>query len=182
MDDLDVGREQDPPAARADRGAEVDILGVHEIALVEQADGLGVRAPHQQARAADPVGILRAGASVAVDDASLRASALLPQLVRAARSSGRTTARRARRRPPAADRRRRRPDRGRARASSRSIAPGGTIVSLFSSRSVGAAAGADADVVAAREAEVRAGLDHADARPPPRARRRCRRSMRCRRR
>src|SRR3954464_9803864 len=40
--DGDVGDEQDPPAAGAQRGAEVDVLEIHEIALVEQADRLGI--------------------------------------------------------------------------------------------------------------------------------------------
>src|SRR3954462_15643997 len=40
--DDDVGDEQDAPAAGAQRGAEVDVLEVHEVPLVEQADGLGV--------------------------------------------------------------------------------------------------------------------------------------------
>ncbi len=48
-------REEDAAAAAADRGAEVDVLGVEEVPLVEQADGFGVGARDQQAGAADPV-------------------------------------------------------------------------------------------------------------------------------
>jgi hypothetical protein len=48
-------READPAAAGAQRGAEVDVLEVHEIALVDEADRLGGVAPDQQARAGDPV-------------------------------------------------------------------------------------------------------------------------------
>ncbi len=35
-------RKQDPPAPRAERGAEIDVLGVEEEPLVEQPDALGV--------------------------------------------------------------------------------------------------------------------------------------------
>src|SRR5687768_8019101 len=48
-------REQHAAAARADRRAEIHILGVEEVALVEQAGRFGVGAMDQQRRAADPV-------------------------------------------------------------------------------------------------------------------------------
>src|SRR4029453_11172628 len=44
MGDRDVGREQDASSPRPQRGAEVDVLEIHEIALVEQADRLRVGA------------------------------------------------------------------------------------------------------------------------------------------
>src|SRR5262249_2915581 len=52
-------REEYPATARAYRGTDIDILGVHEIAFVEQPDGFGVRAPDEKAGAADPVGPAR---------------------------------------------------------------------------------------------------------------------------
>ena len=55
VDDLRRRREEDPCGPARGRGAEVDVLGVEEEALVEQADRLGVGAADQQARAADPV-------------------------------------------------------------------------------------------------------------------------------
>ena len=63
VDDLGGGREEHLPAARADRRAEIDVLGVEEEPLVEQADRLGVGARDEQARAADPVDELLACAS-----------------------------------------------------------------------------------------------------------------------
>ena len=42
-------REQHAPAARADRRAEIDVLGVEKISFVEQADRFRVAAVHQQA-------------------------------------------------------------------------------------------------------------------------------------
>ena len=49
------------PRARKD-GAQVGVLGVHEVALVEQSDGLEVRPPGQQTGRADPgPGARRAG-------------------------------------------------------------------------------------------------------------------------
>ena len=72
--------------------------------------------------------------------------------------------------------------RGRARRAGGRSRRRARSVSLFSSRMFAPRAGADADVVGAREAEVGAGLDHR-ARPAIGARRpRCRRSTRCRRR
>ena len=53
-----VGREQNPAAGGAQRRAEIHVFRVQEIALVEEAGGQRVRAPDQQARAADPVGIV----------------------------------------------------------------------------------------------------------------------------
>src|SRR5262245_46582376 len=55
VNDCDFGRESDPSTARPDRRAKVDVLRVHEVALVQQADSLGVSAPNQQACAADPI-------------------------------------------------------------------------------------------------------------------------------
>src|SRR5687768_9773260 len=46
MGDDDVGREQDAPAAGTQRGAEVDVLQIHEVALVEEADRFGVGSFH----------------------------------------------------------------------------------------------------------------------------------------
>ncbi len=117
-----AGREQHDAAARAERGAEIHVLRVHEIALVEQADGLGIRAPHQQAGAADPVDAARAPGRRAPRSARFRAAAdraprRAPSAAarRAARSSGRTTAPRGRRRRRGAARRPRRPAARRAR-------------------------------------------------------------------
>src|SRR5471030_1641213 len=76
---LDVRRKEDFAAARANGGAEVHVLGVHEIALVEPAHGIRIDAPDQQTRAADPVGILPLPRE-RVDRAALRAP-LLEKLV-----------------------------------------------------------------------------------------------------
>ena len=73
------GAKRMRPAARADRGAEIDVLRVHEKPLVEAADRLRIRPPHQQARAADPVGVLTL-ARQGLDRAAAR-EALLTQLV-----------------------------------------------------------------------------------------------------
>ena len=54
-----AGDEEHPAAPRADGGAEIDVLRVHEVPLVEQAHGFGVGAPHEQAGAADPVDVAR---------------------------------------------------------------------------------------------------------------------------
>ena len=59
VDDLGRRREQDAPAPRAERGAEVDVLGVEEEPLVQEAHRLGVPPPCQQAGAADPVDVAR---------------------------------------------------------------------------------------------------------------------------
>ncbi len=55
--------EADPSSARADRVAEVHVLHVEEVALVQQADHLGVRPAHQQTRAGDPGDIAGRAAS-----------------------------------------------------------------------------------------------------------------------
>ena len=60
MHDLDVWRKQDPPTTGAQCRAEVHVLRVHEVPLVEAADRLRVGAPHEEARAADPIRILPA--------------------------------------------------------------------------------------------------------------------------
>ena len=74
MCDLGVGDEQHLAAARADRGAEVDVLRVHEIAFVEQADRLRVGPADQQAGAAHPVDLARPGASAAPHSGARSAS------------------------------------------------------------------------------------------------------------
>ena len=129
------------PAPRADRGAEVHVLRVHEVSLVEQADGLGVRAADEQARAAHPVDEplatgepldqRRPMATVGRPRARASSAAARP----AARSSVRTTARASRSIDQPRARRRARPASASSRSTSRSIAPAGTIVSLFSSSS-----------------------------------------------
>src|SRR2546429_31009 len=58
MHDLDSRREQNPSAACANRSAEIDVLRIHEVALIEQAHGCGVGAPSEQAGAAHPVWVL----------------------------------------------------------------------------------------------------------------------------
>src|SRR5437763_13233237 len=88
MDDFGGGCKEDAPTTGSDGCAEVDVLRVHEIALVEQADRFGVSAPNEQAGAADPVGEVLA-ARERVDErrragfAALMAAhqTLLPQLV-----------------------------------------------------------------------------------------------------
>src|SRR5471030_2856950 len=79
---LDLRRKEDFAAARANGGAEVHVLGVHEIALVEPAHGVRVGAPDQQTRAAYPVGILPLPRE-RLDRAALRAP-LLEKLVQRA--------------------------------------------------------------------------------------------------
>src|SRR5258706_11652500 len=59
MHHFDARDEQDFPAPRADRGTEIDVLGVHEVPLVEPSHRISVGPADQQAGAADPVGILR---------------------------------------------------------------------------------------------------------------------------
>ena len=56
MCDLDIRREEDAAASCADRGAEIHVFEIHRVPLVQQSDGLGVAASHEQAGAADPVG------------------------------------------------------------------------------------------------------------------------------
>ena len=58
MNNFDRRLEQDPASARADGGAEVDVLRVHEKTFIEQPDGLGIFAPDEEASAADPIGIM----------------------------------------------------------------------------------------------------------------------------
>jgi hypothetical protein len=55
--DLDVRREENPPAARAYGRAKVDILRVHEVALVEKANGFRIDSSNEETRAAHPVRI-----------------------------------------------------------------------------------------------------------------------------
>ena len=90
--DLATGREEDPAAARADRGAEVDVLGVQEEPLVEQADRLGVGAPHEQARAADPVHALRPVVSAALDRAATGPPPAVVEPARRASAAARSAA------------------------------------------------------------------------------------------
>ena len=54
--DRDIGGESNAPAACADGGAEINVLGVHEVPLVEEPDGLRISSPYEEARAAHPVG------------------------------------------------------------------------------------------------------------------------------
>ena len=71
VDHVGRRREEHRPAVRADCGAEVHILLVHEVAFVEESDCLGIRAPHEEARTAHPVDhALASGESldVSVDD------------------------------------------------------------------------------------------------------------------
>src|SRR5438874_1764968 len=49
--DLDGRREEYFSPARTNRDAEIHIFHVHEVALVEQPDGLGVAAAHKKTRA-----------------------------------------------------------------------------------------------------------------------------------
>src|SRR5687767_12966936 len=72
MGDNDVGVEEDLSAAGAESDAEIDVLCVHEIALVEQADGFEVLPPGKQAGAADPLA-LAAGARPLLDASCDRA-------------------------------------------------------------------------------------------------------------
>src|SRR5580704_11390947 len=58
--DRDSGRESNAPAACADGGAEINVFGVHEVPLVEEPDGLCISSSNEEARAADPVGGMRA--------------------------------------------------------------------------------------------------------------------------
>src|SRR5262245_17643612 len=67
VDNFDVGRETNCPSPRADRGAEVDIFRVHEVALVQQPDGLRILSPDEQTCASHPSGSLGA-ARGAVDE------------------------------------------------------------------------------------------------------------------
>src|SRR5882672_2242416 len=86
MDDLGGGPEHDLAPSRAHGRAEIDVLGVHEEALVHQADGFRVRAAYQHARAADPVHVPlvpRDRLDIGRDWAAVAASAdeqLLPEL------------------------------------------------------------------------------------------------------
>src|SRR6266446_5258407 len=59
MYNLHRRRKQNPSAPGANRGAEIDVLGIYEVALVDQAHRFRIRAPDQQTRAADPVGRTR---------------------------------------------------------------------------------------------------------------------------
>src|SRR5947209_7922428 len=72
-------REQNAMPTRPDRGAEIDVFGVHEESFVEQADGLRGIAAHEQTRSAHPVGIAPF-AREPLDSAALRET-LLAQLV-----------------------------------------------------------------------------------------------------
>ena len=56
MDHLDRRCEANEPAARPDRGAEIDVLGIEAEALVQKPNRFGIRAAHQEARAAHPIG------------------------------------------------------------------------------------------------------------------------------
>ena len=169
--DLRRRREEDPAAACAQRGAEVDVLGVEEVALVEQADALRIGARHEQARAADPVDERFAASSLR--DPAPR-SGLRPRRTaarrssaaarRAARSSGRRTARRVRRSSTSRGPATAAAGCAASRATSASIAPGGTIVSLLSSSSSSPRRGANPGV----RARGKPGVHALFARPAPR--------------
>src|SRR3954469_2412052 len=79
MHDLDVGREQHPAAARSHRGAEVDVLRVHEETFVEAANGLGIGAAYQQTRTGHPIGIVALTRQAL--DRCRRGEPLLPKFV-----------------------------------------------------------------------------------------------------
>ena len=55
VDDLGAGEEEHLPARRAEAVAPVRLLAEHEERLVEQADLVGGRAPHEQRGAVEPV-------------------------------------------------------------------------------------------------------------------------------
>src|SRR5476651_1975122 len=55
--DLGGWRKQHSPAPLAYRRAEVDVFGVHEIALIHIAHRFGIGAPDEQAGAADPIDV-----------------------------------------------------------------------------------------------------------------------------
>src|SRR5688572_10707654 len=57
VDDLGGRREKNLPACGADRGAEVDVLGVEKKSFVEEANVFGRLPSHQQAGAGDPVDV-----------------------------------------------------------------------------------------------------------------------------
>jgi len=61
MGDRDARDEQDGPAAQAETQAPVEILAVHEVALVEQADLLQGSAPNQHEGTRDGLDRLRCG-------------------------------------------------------------------------------------------------------------------------
>ena len=52
--DFGLCHVQDTASAPAQRHAEVDVFGVHEVALVEQAGGLQIPSADQEARATHP--------------------------------------------------------------------------------------------------------------------------------
>src|SRR5438552_12229056 len=56
--DLDRRGEKDAASPGSNGGAEIDVLRVHEVALVEQTDRFRIRPANEKTRAADPVGKL----------------------------------------------------------------------------------------------------------------------------
>ena len=175
--------EEDRAAAARKRDAEVDVLRVHEIALVEQAHRLEVVAPHSRQA---PLTHSRspAVARPALDPPRRptptprsieRADDLLPQLAERADRPAEGQLRR----PVRVDQPR--PRRGRfgcaveRRGPALRCAPGGTTVSGLSSSTKSLVRRADAEVVGAREAEVVAGLD--DLHAGQRSRTICRRPV-----
>ena len=160
MHDLGSRREENPAAARAQRRTEIHVLLVHEIALVEQPR-IQCRLPaDEQARAGHPVHV----------PLTRNEPADVPRASSAAPSGGGNTHalhELAPRRQHRAERHFRpavvvhepRPGGDGAVALSRStrvsIARGGAIVSLFSSRTSAAIAFANRDVVRRAEADVR---------------------------
>ena len=83
MCDFDRRGKKNPPPAGADRGAKVHVFEIHEIPLVEQPDGFGIRALHEKAGAAHPVGrlFLPRHEADALQDATAAALESLDQLL-----------------------------------------------------------------------------------------------------
>src|SRR5262245_13189798 len=162
MNDFDFRRERDAPSACLDGSAEIDVLGVHEETFVEQANRVGVGPSDEETRAADPVWRM-ALTGESIDERGTAHPHLLSQLVERADhpsvgqlcSAGRVHQARS--------------DDGDARIAielrEQAIdrARGNDRVAV-QEKQIGSAARADADVGGAREAQIRAGLDHADVR------------------
>ena len=174
MNHLRRRRKQHMAPASADRRAEIDVLQVHEVALVEEANRVGVAPPDQQAGPADPIGEVLSSRR-RLDgwraDARLRRVTahqdLLPQLVEWAHHA----AERQLGTPGGVHQAR--PDDGHAGASIELVnhqiegarRNDGVAVEQ---QQVDAGARPDADVGSAREPQVLAGFDHADIGPSSR--------------
>ena len=167
------GNEEDGLPRARQRRAEVDVLRVHEVALVEEADGLEIVRGGRAGRRRSPTRAGRARAStvrrgarparIAADRGADRVfcrsspSGLIvqpndssgsPVSIDEARTDGRDAPRRTRGAPTSVEIARRRHER----------------VGIEQQHQV-ARGGANADVVAAREAEVAAGFDQLHRRP-----------------